>query len=809
MLVLWLWFFLQVAAASSTGTPADGAPGAGQEQAADEVASIEDPRLLHQMARAALADGDRERARQLFELRLEHQEIRKYLGYRDNLRDALVLEALGDHAAAAAIYRAAYTDDVLRVVQVLRILSRHPDREALVAGAYDYVREQAAKARDGEPNLIYTTSKGAPRALTRMTTEEALQAMRDKGRVSYCYIEDFDLTDVPSEAIPDINLNRCVVGRIMVPDKELGSFAFKGFALGDVVLGKHADAKGRTVVESEVEDLVMRDVVFVGAAEFAGIKVKGRRAYFALSVFEGAADFKGADIDAVADFRFSSFGEGANFRRMRLHEPVYFGGGRYRDDTVFTQVFSERDVYFNSMVFEASVSFDGCEWQRGATFENSYFGGPANFGTTKITRGLNLSRARFKDLVNIKDVQVGSLDAMGTAFEADAVFMDATIEGRARFSLDEVTRHATKERIDHLLPLYRHYQGDEDNDLPLTTRSSYGVTSLDDLTARIEGNISFANTVFGGYTVYEGVVFGQEGQGHVANFFNAQFLGETHFERTLWNSKADFTTIFGNEVAFNQAHFMESLILDDAAVSGRVTLTDATFAPAADLSMYGAEIESFQIDPEQVAGEGEPHRLFYERCALGRIDRDDVRLTRISGVDTLDDPGLRAICYDYAIDELVMLKDSYGERAMTTAEDDAYWWSRHHQAMAQLRFGSFLGKLDALFIQLFLFELCFGWGVALGNLGIAATLITVVYAWIYRVWCPDSVLMYDGDEFKVRDVSFLGLCTVSLQSLIAINTGWDIGDDDHRLRMLNTSETLIGFIVLTFFVGAYTRMILA
>ncbi len=808
MLVLWLWLCLQVAFATSTDPAQQGMP---VEDAAPtgSAEAIEDPRRLHGMAQEALERGDIGWAKRLFELRLERMEITKYLKIRDDLRDGLVLEQLGDHDAAAALYRGAFTSDVLRVVQVLRILSRHPDRNALVAEAYDYVRAQAELAKAGEPNLIYTTSKGSPRGLVAMTTEEALEAIRTKGRVSYCYIEDFDLTAIPSDQIPDVNLNRCVVGRIMVPDKDLNAFSFKGFALGEVVLGKHADAKGRTVLESEVFDLVMRDAVFMGPAEFAGIKVKGRRAYFALSVFEDVADFKGADIAAVADFRFSSFGKGANFRRMRLHEPVYFGGGRYREDTVFTQVFSERDVYFNSMVFEASVSFDGCEWQRGATFENSYFGGPANFGTTKIVRAFNLSRARFHGPVSIKDVRVGSLDAMGTRFMDQAVFMDATIEGRARFSLDEVTRHATQEHIDNLLPLYRHYQGDEDNDQPLTTKSSYGVTSLDDLTARIEGDISFANTVFGGYTVYEGVVFGAEGEGHVANFFNAQFLGETHFERTLWNAKADFTTIFGNEVAFNQAHFMRSLVLDDAAVSGRVSLTDATFDDAADLSMYGAEIQSLQIAPGQVMGVGEPHRLFYERCALGFIDRDDVRMSRISGVDDMNERALRQTCYDYAIDELVLLKDSYGERAMTTAEDDAYWWSRHHDAMAQLRYGGFFGKLNALFIKLFLFELCFGWGVALGNLGIAGTLITIIYAVIYRVWCPDSVLAYDGAEFKVRDVSFLGLCTVSLQSLIAINTGWDIGDDDHRFRVLNTSETLIGFIVLTFFVGAYTRMILA
>lgn len=84
-----------------------------------------------------------------------------------------------------------------------------------------------------------------------------------------------------------------------------------------------------------------------------------------------------------------------------------------------------------------------------------------------------------------------------------------------------------------------------------------------------------------------------------------------------------------------------------------------------------------------------------------------------------------------------------------------------------------------------------------------------MYAVLYRLVCPDTVLQYDGENVKIRDVPWFGLCYVSLQALIAVNTGWNFGDDDHRFRVLNVSETVIGFIVLTFFVGAYTRMILA
>jgi len=775
---------------------------------ADPAASIEDPRRLNRLAREALEQGDRERARQLFGMRLDRMEVKKYLKYRDNLREALVHEMMGEHDASAASFRAAFTDDVLRVVQVLRILSRHPQREELVAEAYDWVRGQVAKAEAGESALIYTTSKGDARYLKPMTTQEFLDD--HEGSASYCYIEDLDLTEVADADLPDkLRLNRCVVGRFYAPEKRFKGIVLKGFVLGDMIVGKHKNDKGNTVTESTFETLMMRDAVFMGKATFTGIKVTGRNAYWPMAVFEGEADFKGAELTAVTDFRFASFGAGANFRLMRMHDTVYFGGSRYRDDTVFTQVFSERDVYFNSMIFEGDVSFDGCEWQRGATFENSYFGGEANFGTTKISGAFNLSRARFHGPISVKDVTVGSLDAMGAHFHEEAVFMDATIQGRARFSLDEVTRHATQESLDSLLPLYRHYQGDEDADEPLTRQSSYGVSSLDDLTARIDNRISFANTVFGGYTVYEGVTFGTEGEDSVANFFNAQFRGETHFERTQWFSKADFTTIFGNEVAFNQAHFTRSLVLDDAAVQGRLTLTDATFSDDADLSLYGAEIASFQVAPGQVAGKGEPHRLFYERCALGTFDRADVRFERVTGVEQMSDAELRQACYDMAIDELVMLKDSYGDRAMTAAEDDAYWWSRHHEAMKELRYGTALQRVNALVGKLLVFELSFGWGVRLGNLGIAVIFVTVFYALLYRWFCAETVLVYDGEDFLIRDVSFLGLCFVSLQSLIAINTGWDFGDDDHRFRFLNTSETLIGFIILTFFVGAYTRMILA
>ena len=784
-----------------------------EPEPADPLAEIEDPSRFEAMAEQALADGDEATARDLFQRMLDRQEAKQYLGYRDVLREALVLERMGDPEAAAGQYRESFEDDVLRTIQVLRLLSVHPEREALAGEAMDWVRGQVDKAVAGEDALIYRTSKGSARNLEVMTTDEVLDLAAAGRPVSYCYVEDFDLTDVPNEAIPEkIALNRCVLGRMLIPNKEMGSISVRAIVLGDADLGKTwegAKNKSRTIPPSTFTDLVFRETVFGGSANFSGVEITEGRAYFPMVVFEGQADFKGAEFWGVTEFRFASFGAGANFKDLRMHAPVYFGGTRYREDTVFTSLYSERDVYFNSAVFEKSVRFDKCEFRRGATFEDARFQGPANLATTSVKGNLNLSRAVFADLLNVKEVTAQELDALGAWFQGTAVFKDAEIAGRTRFSLDEVTRHSVGEDLDALLPLYRHYQGDEDRDEPLTTRSSYGVVALEDLNARIDGDISFANTAFGGYTVFEGVIFGTEGQSGSASFFNSQFLGETHFEHTRWHSQADFTTIFGNEVAFNGATFHDSLVLDDANVAGRVTLTDARFEGSADLSLYGAEMSSFQVDPSQVTAADGSHRLFYERCAFGEIDRNDVRIQRVLRREALDDVGLRKACYDFVLDEFIALKDSYGDRAMTAAEDEAYWWSRHHGAMKSLRFGSWWNWVWTLVIDLLIFELCFGWGVRLQNLGVAVVLVTVMFAWLYRRFCPNTILVYDGEDMRVQDVSFLGLCFVSLQSLIAINTGWDFGDDDHTFRWLNTLETLIGFIILTFFVGAYTRMILA
>ena len=771
----------------------------------------EDARHLGWLGDRALAAGDVATARARYEAMLDAQEITRYLPYRPYLGQALILERLGDWDGAAALYRRGITDDPLRAVQVLRILSRHPRREALVQEAYGHVRGVVERALAGEDAVIYVTSKGADRYLRPVSLEEVLEDARAGRSTRYCYLESLDLSEVRGELPEVIQLTRCVVGSITIPDRDVGRLYITGFILGDVDLGKTwagASHRSATIAASRFDEILFRDAIFLGQANFSGIVVRGRRAYFPMAVFERGADFRGAEIWGSAEFRFASFGADANFKNLRMHGTAYFGGTRFREDVVFSHVSSQQDLYFNSATFDGSARFDRCEWDQSATFEDSRFRGPATFSNTQLRKRLNLSRTVFEDSLLVDSIEAEALDMFGAWLMGEASFVDSAISGRARFSLDAVSRAQGLEDLDRLLPLYRDYQGDEDAEEVLSERSSYGVMSVDDLITRIDRGVSFANTVFGGIAVFERVHFGREGAPGVASFFNTQFLGETHFEDTTWDAAADFSTVFGEEIAFNRARFRGALILDDAYIKGRLSLTDAVFEGEATWSWYGAEIASFQVYPEQVSRSSGPgHRLFYERCALGEADPEDLRIRRLSGAG-LGGEALRRTCYDYVVDELVGLKEHYADEAMTTDEDDAYWWERHHGTMASLRFGTAEERLLAL-AQLLLFELCFGWGVRLGNLAVCTLVVTAAFAVLYRLLCPDTVLIYDGEDIPIREVSYVGLFFVSLQSMLAINTGWDFGDDDHRFRYLNTLQTLIGVIILTLFVGAYTRMILA
>ncbi|MSP54995.1 MAG: hypothetical protein EXR69_05235 [Myxococcales bacterium] len=804
----------------------DGLAGAARPvriQTEADAKDVADPRALRRAAEFHKATGNLVLARFLYEKATDNDELVAYLRYGKVIREALVLEQLGDFAAADTLWRENADRDILYTIETLRIASILPARDALVAELVERIKAMAARVKAGEKDVtIYVTSKGEPRPLEWVQDDDVLPRLQavaagdESKKLRYCYIEKVDLTGVPSASLPHrLQFGQCIIGSVKIPDVDVGQLVISGVVLGDFDVGKTWQGevnKSATLPGSRFLEISTRDTIFLGRANFQDVKITGRKAAFPLTVFEGGADFRGAIIPAAADFRYSVFGENANFKRARFQHIGYFGNARFRKETTFTGLYSERELYFNSARFEGPVHFDRCEWLRAATFEDARFDGPVGFIATTIRGRLNMSRAVFATDLDMKEVAFGGMDLFGAKLDGETRFADSRFEGKVRFSLDDATRSRMLANPDPLLSLYRDYQGDEDADAPLTTTSSYGVEHVDDLIAKVRGSISFANSVFTGFLIFDRVIFGTPGTASLADFYNTQFGGETHFERTNWYSAADFTTVYGNELALNEATFHRTLVLDDANVPGRITMTDATFEDGATLSFYGAQIGTLQIDRDQVSDQvSGQQRLWYGRCANGEVPspESDLRMRRqFLGVEAPSPDDVRRMCYDRVQDEFVSLKQSFGDRAMSNDEDWAYWWFKHVETDALLHFGGVLGVVGFP-VRYLLFELAFGWGVRLWNLLVTALLVCMVFAVIYRVWCGDTVMSYNGEDVEYKDIPWLGMFYISLQSLGSFNTGWDFGYSGARFRYLNTLHTFIGLIILTFFVGAYTRMILA
>ncbi|MFN7144939.1 MAG: hypothetical protein ACK4YP_14275, partial [Myxococcota bacterium] len=164
------------------------------------------------------------------------------------------------------------------------------------------VRAMAEAVRNGaKDQVVYVTKKGEPRFLEHVKDEDVLARLRaveagdDTKRLRYCYIDTLDLTGVDPATLPKrLQFSQCLIGRVRMPDLDVGQLVISGFVLGDFDVGKTWEGevnKSKTTPGSRFVDLTTRETVFLGRANFQDVTVSGRKASFPLTVFEGDADF--------------------------------------------------------------------------------------------------------------------------------------------------------------------------------------------------------------------------------------------------------------------------------------------------------------------------------------------------------------------------------------------------------------------------------------------------------------------------------------------------------------------------------------
>ncbi len=792
---------------------------------AEDIENIEDPLILDEAGRHYLKAGDEALAQKLFETVVTRDEINLYTNFAGTpFGEAIIMEKMGQLEKSRAKWREMIELNVLDTYFFMRHYSTDNQKEMLLTEAVEHIKKVVADSKAGKDPRIYTTRKGAKRALKTITMEEAMASFEKGERLRYVYIDELDLTGKTFDK--RVGCVRCVAGSIKGWDASFNEqFDFVGIVLGDVHLGKKWKGevnKSASLPGSTFNRLYLNKMLILGNLNLDSVKVTGRVANLPLTIIEGDVNMRNAEFKGVAEFRFTHVTGALDAKGAEFFSSSYFGHTHFGGINFARVVAHENPVYFNSATFAGPANFEKCEFYRGATFEAAHFDEDVTLRQSRIRARLNFSRAIFRKNLTFSQIELTDLDFLGSVIEGEANFGDSVFSGSVRFALDGLTRRLHLQDANPLHKLYKQYQGDDDADKDLTFKGQYGVVHVDDLTAKLRGNVSFANTIFQKFVNFEGVQFGSAGKNQLASFFNTQFYGEAHFERTVFNATADFRTIFGNEVAFNQASFRDTWMLDDANVPGRLSMSGARLEGEATISFYGARIASFGITFAQLIDDAKKrHRLFHERCVLTEGKLSDTLLADPRLVDAswdainereITDPAevldrARRMCIDRAIGEFVMMKDSFSKRGMGDENDWAYWHLRHYKNSRTIAFGGASGKVIGALTWV-IFEKGFGWGVRLSNLLGTGLVVVLVFVLLLRLFCADMLVDWDNETIKFRDLPLYAMFMVSFHSFLGRARDWKSKVSPGTFKVLYTTEMIIGIILITFFIGAYTRMVL-
>jgi hypothetical protein len=793
-----------------------------------DLSAIEDPRALAELGHLALARSLPDRASAAFTLSLAREEINNYeKSFTSSpFAAAILAERLGDLPRARDLWRATFSLDVLKAYFFIAQFSQDPDRDALLAEARRFIEAAAQSARAGGSPLIYTTSKGEPRALQLVSLADAKAAFAAGQQLRYAFIEDLDLSGESFEG--QVSCMRCVVGSLSAPGATFSDrLHFTGVVLGDLHLGRKKEGDVVRADAATINTLFLDNTLVFGDLNLDSVQIPGRVANLPMMVIEGAADLRNIHIFNTIDMRYVWIRGDLNLKEADFGGAGYFGNLRAGGMHLIRAITSRQPLLFNSSHFAGPVIIERSDLQRGASFEDATFDADMRLSHCRFYDRLNLSRVQFLGRATLTRLELTDLDVFGVRVHGDADFSDTVVTGSARFSVDALARRQHLADPAPLHRLYKQYQGDVDADRDLTKGSQYGVLHVDDLSASFRRDVSFTNTIFQKFVSFEGVHFGNpldqdaSDARQTANFHNTQFFGEAHFEDTTFFADADFRTIFGNEISFNRANFYGDWMLDDANVPGRVSLSDARLQADATLSMYGSRIASLGVAQAQLIDDANGSRLFYQRCAeaqtltpelLSDPRLDDAYWDSLREVEITDEADIerraRQLCAARVVGEFVVLRDSFNKRGMTQESDWSYWNMRHHtnrrlRLLSDSAWDSMKGWGEWL-----LFEQGFGWGVRLGNLAWTSLAVILFFAGLLRLTCGGVYVNWDDQKILMRDLPLWTFFLMSFHTFLGRPRDWRAQVSSTTWKILYVTEISAGIIITTFFIGAYTRMVL-
>ncbi len=837
LLLLTILLFVSRVMGQATPTPpppdVPERPGDPVIKSAEDIPGVEDPMVLRAMGDHWFENGNVELADKVYAAAIDRNEANLYSRLSgEPWADALVLEWKADFDGAEKLWRKSFASDPQYTAYFLAHFSEHPKRSQLLADIESHVRELASQSAAGGQALIYVTRKGAKRFLQHMPAEEAIKAFERGERLRYVYIDKLDLS---GRTWPKrVGCQRCVVGTLHGFDASFEEqFDFNGFILDELHMGKRWKGeinKSAFIPGARFKRIYLDHAVMFGPANLESIVVTGRVANLPFATFLGDTNFRNANIQGTAELRFIHFEKQASFKGTRFDGSVYMAYGSFGGLDMSRSQSTKAPVHLASIKVRGDLLIEEAKFHHGINFENARFDGDVTIRRTAVKAPTNFSRAKAQGNFLFSRNEIEDLIAYGLEVMKDTTFEDNVVNGRSAFALDALTYRVHLADPSPLHKRYKLYQGDDDAEEDLTRRSQYGVMHVRDFISRFHGTTSFANSYFNELVSFERVRFGTNPEDTVS-FYNTQFGGEAHFERAEFMGMADFRTIGGRELSFNHAQFHRDWMLDDANVPGRLATTDTKMLGDAALSLAGADIRSFGVDFGQLLRDVDDvwpvdrHRLFYEHC-VESIRRDPSSVTKFLDDPRLrdakwDDQGLyrvtdpakvqsrgRELCINRAVDEFTRLRYSFDGRSMSDEADWAYWHLKHYINHRRYAGGGWPEKLSAV-TERVLFEKAFGWGVLLENLMATSIVVIMIFAVLLRLFCGEMEVQWDEVPTRYKDLPLVALIIISMHGFMGGfgNAEALVTNSTTPYKLLFTAEIVVGIIVITFFIGAYTRQV--
>ena len=88
-------------------------------------------------------------------------------------------------------------------------------------------------------------------------------------------------------------------------------------------------------------------------------------------------------------------------------------------------------------------------------------------------------------------------------------------------------------------------------------------------------------------------------------------------------------------------------------------------------------------------------------------------------------------------------------------------------------------------------------------------MVVLIYAVLLRIFCGEMEVEWDEEPTRYKDLPMVALVVISMHGFMGGfgNAEALVTNSTSTYKLLFTSEIVVGIIVITFFIGAYTRQV--